>query len=148
MFESSENVILTSRSSASGSDWVQIPLSVNTPNARLRIRVSTSAITLNDACATFSNGETEDYTISFNPVLNCRWIGRVSTDWQNAVNWSCGIVPDLTKSVLIPNGTPFGPAIISSDVTIDRLWIQPGASITVNTGRHLNVIGTWVTQTL
>ena len=142
LFESSENVILVSRSSAVGSNWAQIPLVVNNSNARLRIRVSTDAITPADACKLLTNGETEDYTISFNPVLNCRWVGRVSTDWQNPLNWSCGIVPDITKSVMIPAGTPFSPMVISTDVNIDRLWIQPGATVTISAGRHLNVKGT------
>ena len=107
IFEASENVIISSRSGAVGSDWAQVPLVLTTPNARLRIRVSTDPITAADCCTTLSNGETEDYTISFNQVLNCRWIGRVSTDWHNPANWSCGIVPDNTKSVMIPPGTPF-----------------------------------------
>ena len=141
-FEPGENVILTSRSASVGSNWAQVPLNLPGANARLRIRVTTDAITANDYCKTFTNGETEDYTISFSQVLNCRWIGRVCTDWNNPANWSCGIVPDVSKSVLIPAGTAFSPAIINSDVTVDRLWIMPGASLTVNTGRTINVNGT------
>ena len=147
IFEPAENVILSSRTVAVGSDWAQVPLVLSTTNARLRIRVSTDLITANDCCKTLTNGETEDYTISFNQVLNCRWIGRVSTDWQNPANWSCGIVPDNTKSVMIPAGTPFSCEVISVDATVDRLWIQSGATITVKLGRKLNMNGTYATIT-
>lgn len=141
LFESGENVILASRSSSVGSNWAQIPVILSAASVRLRIRVTTDAMTVNDYCKTFSNGETEDYTINLNPVLNCRWIGRVSTDWNNPGNWSCGVVPDSTKSVMIAAGTPFAPAIITNDVAIDRLWIVPSATLTVNSGRRINVNG-------
>ena len=141
VFDPTENVILTSRIAAVGSNWAQIPLVLPGNSARMRIRVTTDVITANDYCKTFTNGETEDYTISFNQVLNCRWIGRISTDWNNPANWSCGVLPDATKSVMIPAGTPFSPAIKTNDVTVDRLWILPGATLTVNTGRRINVNG-------
>ena len=140
-FDPTENVLLTSRSASTGNNWAQIPLSLVGNAARLRIRVTTDAITAGDYCKSFTNGETEDYTISFNQVVNCRWIGRVSTDWNNPGNWSCGIVPDATYSVLIPPGTTFSPTIISNDATVDRLWIMPGATLTVNTPRKINVNG-------
>ena len=141
-FDPAENVILTSRISSIGSNWAPIPLSLPGTSGRLRIRVTTDVMTASDYCKTFTNGETEDYTINFNQVMNCRWIGRVSSDWSNAGNWSCGVVPDVSNSVLIPPGTLFSPGIISSDVTVDRLWIMPGAILTVNTPRKITVNGT------
>lgn len=147
IFAPGENVILSSRTTSVGSDWAQVPIVLSTPNARLRIRVSTDPITANDCCKTLTNGETEDYTISFNQVLNCRWIGRVSTDWHNPVNWSCGIIPDNTKSVMIPAGTPFNCEVLNANASVDRIWIQPGATITVKPGRTLNINGTNATFT-
>ena len=147
IFEASENVILTTRSGTVGSDWAQIPLVLATSTARLRIRVSTDPITADDCCKTLANGETEDYTISFNQVLNCRWIGRISSDWHNPLNWSCGIVPDGTKSVMIPAGTAFNCQVTNADAVINRLWIQPGATITVASNRKLTMNGSNATFT-
>ena len=104
-------------------------------------------MTANDCCNTLANGETEDYTLTLSQVANCRWIGRVSTNWHDANNWSCGVIPDATKSVMIPSGTPFNCEIISADVTINRIWIQPGATITVDNPRKLLMNGRNATVT-
>ena len=71
----------------------------------------------------------------------------MSTDWHDPANWSCGIVPDNTKSVMIPSGTPFNCEVFTADATIDRIWIQPGAIITVKTPRKLTMNGTNITLT-
>ncbi|MEO6453603.1 MAG: Ig-like domain-containing protein [Ginsengibacter sp.] len=142
IFHPSENVILTSRNTATGSNWAQVPLTMTASTGKLRIRVSSNAITANDCCSILSNGEIEDYTLTFNQAANCRWIGRVSADWNNPLNWSCGIVPDATKSVMIPAGTLFNSTLTGANATIDRLWIQPGATIIVNTPWNLNINGT------
>jgi FG-GAP-like repeat/IPT/TIG domain len=65
-----------------------------------------------------------------------RWSGAISTDWSNPANWSCGAVPDANTDVVINSGT----VVISSNVTIRSLKINPGASLTVAAGFTLTVL--------
>ncbi|MFV8282877.1 hypothetical protein ACNKXS_15180, partial [Christiangramia marina] len=37
------------------------------------------------------------------------WRGATDTNWNNASNWSCGSIPDLTTEILIPDGLPNYP---------------------------------------
>ena len=61
------------------------------------------------------------------------WTGAVNTNWSNAGNWSCGVIPLSTSDVQINNGLVNYP-IVSSNVTIKSLLVKPGASVTVATG--------------
>ncbi len=65
-----------------------------------------------------------------------RWTGAANSDWNNPANWSCGAVPDANTDVVINSGT----VLISSNVTIRSLKINPGASLTVATGFALTVL--------
>lgn len=58
------------------------------------------------------------------------WMGAVNNDWNNAGNWSCGVVPDMYTDVVISSGN----VIINSNVTIGNLNIQSGASLTIGSG--------------
>ena len=70
------------------------------------------------------------------------WTGTADGNWNNAANWSCGSVPDLTSDVTIPSGTPFAPSIASSGTgTTRNLTIASGASVNLNSSSILNVKG-------
>jgi hypothetical protein len=62
------------------------------------------------------------------------WTGIVSTDWNNAANWSGFFIPDATITVTIPSGTPYQPTIGTGTSTesayCDNLTIQSGAVLT------------------
>ena len=64
------------------------------------------------------------------------WIGSVSNAWENASNWSCGTIPNSNTDVIIDAGASI---LISSNVTINTINIQPKASVTVVTGYTLTV---------
>lgn len=77
-------------------------------------------------------GDQGGSTISFtvrNSVPNL-WTGAVSTDWNNASNWSLGI-PTATQYVEIYGGRPRYPHITSSAICAD-LKVTFGASLTVD----------------
>ena len=69
-----------------------------------------------------------------------QWLGNVSTAWNNAANWSSGIVPTALNNVVIPANRPFSP-IVANTVTANckSIQINPGAIITVATGGNLKV---------
>ncbi|MDB5205797.1 MAG: hypothetical protein JWR72_872, partial [Flavisolibacter sp.] len=61
------------------------------------------------------------------------WLGVTSTDWHTASNW-CGGVPDNTTDVLIPEGAPNMPDILSGIGYSRSVTIEPAASLTISGG--------------
>ncbi len=66
------------------------------------------------------------------------WIGVVSTDWSNPLNWASGTVPDDTVDVIIPANTPFSPKVnvaglANSVLTLGGAFIEvlPGFTLTI-----------------
>jgi len=77
------------------------------------------------------------------------WTGAVSTFWNTAANWSCNIVPDLTRDVEIPVVVSNNyPIITGSDGNADckNITVASGASVTINTNGNgnLRIAGTIV----
>ncbi|MBI3883138.1 MAG: family 16 glycosylhydrolase [Sphingobacteriales bacterium] len=64
------------------------------------------------------------------------WIGTISTAWETADNWYCGIVPDSTTDVIINSGI----VVINSTVSIKSLQLNTGVQLTVNTGKSLTIL--------
>ena len=59
------------------------------------------------------------------------WDGDIDTDWDNAANWSRGVVPTEDESVIIPSGTPFAPTIdATTNAQCAHLRINSGATLT------------------
>ena len=71
------------------------------------------------------------YSVNINYGINTSWTGATSSDWTDASNWSAGL-PNELKEVTIGTGT-FQP-IIASTVTINKLTIATGATLTVASG--------------
>ena len=81
------------------------------------------------------------------------WTGAVSTFWNTPGNWSCNIVPDLTRDVEIPVVASNNyPIITGSDGNADckNITVANGASVTVNTNGNgnLRIAGTIVNNGL
>ena len=83
------------------------------------------------------NGGTfsQTYTLKF----NISWEGTVSTAWENAANWSCGVLPDANTDVIINAGKPNYPQL-NSNATIRSLKLNSGASGTVKSGFTLTIL--------
>ena len=97
----------------------------------------------NGSCVSFSSVTT--VTVITTNV----WTGAVSTFWNTPGNWSCSIVPDLTRDVEIPVVASNNyPIITGSDGNADckNITVANGASVTVNTSGNgnLRIAGTIV----
>lgn len=68
-----------------------------------------------------------------------RWNGNESKEWENPLNWTCG-VPDSNTDADIPAGVNNYPEI-SSNAICRSTHVKPGATIKVNPGWHLNITG-------
>jgi hypothetical protein len=55
------------------------------------------------------------------------WVGSVSTAWETAENWSCGVLPDENTDVEINSGT----VLLSSNVAIRSIRVNPNSSFSV-----------------
>jgi hypothetical protein len=111
-----------------------------------------------------SNAPCNASTSSVNIVVTSGpWIGNISTDWTDPLNW-CGGVPISTTDVVIDNGATFYPVITSGaqvansitilggSITIDGGSLTGGeifndGTITVNTSGTLNMISNQITGT-
>jgi len=82
---------------------------------------------------TISNAPCNPSTSSLNIVVTAGpWIGNVSTDWTDPLNW-CGGVPISTTDVVIDIGATFYPVITSGAQVANSITIL-GGSITINGG--------------
>ncbi|MCB0521858.1 MAG: hypothetical protein KDD27_23150, partial [Saprospiraceae bacterium] len=61
------------------------------------------------------------------------WTGYVSTDWDEACNWSPNCVPSASNDVIIPN-VANAPIISTTDAAAQTLTIQAGSLLTINPG--------------
>ena len=72
------------------------------------------------------------------PLPDYIWIGTTSTDWNDATNWSSGVVPSSTSDVTIPI-TNNNPTIANGSAYVRNLALAAGETLTNN--GTLNVSG-------
>ncbi|MCW3111060.1 MAG: hypothetical protein JWQ09_5566, partial [Segetibacter sp.] len=69
------------------------------------------------------------------------WMGTANNQWENPLNWSCGIIPDANTDVIILSTGAMSPQpTISSNRSCRSLTVSPGARCTVAPGFTLNVL--------
>lgn len=96
----------------------------------------------NMICAT-----TIDSTLSITPTT-MSWLGGTAgavNSWNTATNWSCGFVPTITDSVVIPNGYSFEPRLLSYDTAqVGALVLNTDATLSLDSSACLQVARTMV----
>ena len=69
----------------------------------------------------------------------CTWIGSSDSDWNNASNWSCGIVPTSNDEVIIDNAA----VVLDITTTVNTLSLSPNTTIsgtgTLNVNTDLDI---------
>ncbi|NND77253.1 MAG: T9SS type A sorting domain-containing protein [Flavobacteriales bacterium] len=70
------------------------------------------------------------------------WIGLVSSDWHDPVNWSLNAVPDQYSVATIPLLTDNYVPIIGSDAEVKSLQIFDGGSLVLDHDQELKVFHT------
>ena len=105
---------------------ISIPTEDVVYNTNLRMRVIGYNGSL-DSCG-ISTGQIEDYTLKITPINT--WTGTTSSDWSVASNWSLGSVPDANSVIVIPKTV--NNSVVNASVTINKMTIHSGASLTVN----------------
>ena len=108
---------------------------VSTATGQVNLAASTpgSYTVTNTISAAGGCGEaTANSPIEIISTLN--WTGAVNNDWNNADNWTCGVVPGALYSVQIPDIA--NEPLINSGVTAEimNITIENGSSLTLASG--------------
>ena len=78
------------------------------------------------------------FTINVDDLI---WTGAVSTNWNLAGNWLCGVIPGPSAIVRVPN-VGNKPVISSGAIaSVNNLTIDPGSSLTIS-GNTIQIAGT------
>ena len=80
---------------------------------------------------------------TIDPNTYTSWTGSNSSSWNDAGNWSKGVVPDKTKNVLIPVVNPgANQPTIDAAASVDNITLETGGVL--NDGSYnLSVYGNW-----
>ena len=65
------------------------------------------------------------------PGLPVTWTGNVSSDWDNAGNWSACGLPDITRNILIPDVSPNSFPVLTTSAYCKSITIESGATLTI-----------------
>ena len=121
---------------------------VNTGNGFVNINDNSNYAGTNTATLQLNNIPSSWYGYKYRAVVNgnnsyevslkfiATWTGSVNTTWENAANWSCGIVPDNNTDVVLSNGA----VVVTSNVSVSTLKVDVGAILKINSGFILNVL--------
>lgn len=67
-------------------------------------------------------------------IVNSTWTGTNGAAWENPANWSSATLPTSATNVIIPPGAS---VLLSTNITIHSLHVNPGASLTIAAGKAL-----------
>jgi hypothetical protein len=86
-----------------------------------------------------------DDGFDFNSYIQCNgnkllWLGTVSSDWFNPLNWECNQLPNINSEVVIPSIVPHFPTV-SAASEIRKLTLLIGANFAVLPGVAFKVNG-------
>lgn len=76
-------------------------------------------------------------------VATVTWVGGTvgfAHDWNTPSNWSTNLVPTNTDNVIIPGSLAHYP-VLNTNVSIQTLNVEAGATFTVNASKELTIAG-------
>jgi hypothetical protein len=79
--------------------------------------------------------------IVLNPPITRYWIGTVSNDWKNPLNWNPSGRPSYIDNVIIPASVPYLPEVKDPGMGCNDLFIESDATIKINPGCILLING-------
>jgi len=95
------------------------------------------------------NGGSNDRGVLFKYTTPIEWIGTLSNLWSEGDNWSRGSIPASAQDVVIPSSPANQPHVdlgVVSPAQCNKLTIEPGATVTIDPGKALTVIGNLINQ--
>ncbi len=110
-----------------------------TPATQYYIHVQGASGNGSSFCSSWTTIPFTTPAISGSPVTSI-WTGNISTNWTDAGNWQCGLIPGTTTEVIVNGGLPNYP-VVNSNTTIRKMTANPGATVTVSPGVILTITG-------
>ena len=120
---------------------------VNAGTGYVNITNNTTYSGTNTAILTISNAPSSLYGNKYRCLVNNisdvvrqikfknSWTGASNNLWNNAANWSCGVIPDGNTDVLIETGN----VLLNSNGICRSIYVAPNATFTIGTGFVLTV---------
>ncbi len=137
--DANENILCDVDGGASGSYNFSTPNDAILGATTMRIRIKYSGSDCGSPCGTTTYGEVEDYRIDVTPG-SATWLGN-STQWNDANNWSTGVIPTSSYNVTIPASPSGGlfPTVPSGyTAKCNILTVETNAIITVDGNLEVN----------
>ena len=137
--DTDENIVCDVNGGASGSYTFSTPNDALLGATTMRIRIKYSGSDCGTPCGSTSYGEVEDYRIDVTPG-STTWLGN-STQWNDAANWSTGVIPTSSYNVTIPASPSGGlfPTVPSGyTAKCNILTVETNATITVDGTLEVN----------
>lgn len=72
-------------------------------------------------------------------VKKNRWLGTISSSWNDPGNWSCNRVPTASSSAIILPAV--NNPVINVNAAAKEIIVEPGSILTLNSGYNLTVSG-------
>jgi hypothetical protein len=116
----------------------QVNLALSTPGTY----TVTNTIAASGGCGVVT--ATSPITITALHTVGFVWGGSVSSDWNVAINWLTGVVPDLTNDAIIPDATTtsYDPVIpVSPAGTVNTILLQGGGILNGGSATLLTISG-------
>ena len=86
-------------------------------------------------CLSGGNTPGPVYTLRFGTT----WTGFQNSNWSNAANWNCGLVPDINLDAIIPANVPNLAIVDIPNAAARRVNVKPGATLNVAAGNNLTI---------
>jgi IgA Peptidase M64 len=68
------------------------------------------------------------------------WIGNISSDWNNRLNWLPALVPGEKTHVIINSNTTFPCIISTQNAVAASIQVKPGGNYSVTNNRGINIL--------
>lgn len=119
---------------------IPVPSDAKTGKTYMRVVAGISSSRKNTCYGEVLAYQLEDYSIDVDSNFNLynTWTGAVSTEWTNTENWSKKEVPTAASPVVIDNVD--NDPVITSEVQVSSLTINPEAQLTIAEGADVNVV--------
>ncbi len=99
---------------------------------------STTMVGYKYRCAVTLDGVTS-YSPEYELRIKAIWKGGADSDWYNAANWECGLVPAEKIDVIIPKGS--NSPILAQDAKVESVLLKDGEVLRVAPGVKLEITG-------
>ncbi len=131
--DTDENVVCQNDDGADGTYSFTVSGNALLDSTTMRVRIKWSGSDCGSPCGSTSYGEVEDYALFVEPG-SASWLGTTS-NWNEAANWSSGVIPSTSYNVTIPaspSGGNFPVIPAGYTAKCNKLTLQGNATITVN----------------